>query len=328
MAPRPLVYVHGAGPQKSAPALKHDLDLLLFGRDMPTTRFAHYAEVRWPPTGAGRTAAPEPSSRARRARAVRASAQPNVGPKEAAAMIVAATLAPATPARQPPTTGSRPLTAGAPRRPSTARPLPPSSAEAAQAERFVEQLLRRADRIAVRSAGVPAARAFGPTFPDPIFRFVVGMFASDAVDYLYGPYAPAMRAPVRDALLAQPPPKVIVAHSLGTIILYDVLSEPSLSGISVDLLVTTGSPLGIGNVQDRLRDKAGRPNPVPASLKAWANFADRWDPVTLDPSLHDEFEPRDFARDAMVNNPAPNNHDWTGYLSVPMVQAEILAAVG
>ena len=35
-----------------------------------------------------------------------------------------------------------------------------------------------------------------------------------------------------------------------------------------------------------------------------------------------------FTPYTMVNNPAPNNHDWTGYLSVPMVQAEILAAVG
>ena len=49
MAPQQLVYVHGAGPQKAASDLKHDLDLLLFGKDMSTTRVAHYANVRWPP---------------------------------------------------------------------------------------------------------------------------------------------------------------------------------------------------------------------------------------------------------------------------------------
>ena len=149
------------------------------------------------------------------------------------------------------------------------------------------------------------------------------------IDYLYGPYKEAMRAPVRAALLKNPTPKVIVAHSLGTIILYDVLSEPALSGLAVNLLVTVGCPLGIGNVQERLRDSAGRPNPVPPQLAAWSNFADRWDPVALDATLHDEFSPpQNFANDAAVNNPARNNHDLTGYVSVASVNSSISGAVG
>ena len=112
-----------------------------------------------------------------------------------------------------------------------------------------------------------AGRALGVTFPDPIFRFVVGKLASDVLDYLYGSWTEAMRAPVRQALLRSPRPKVIVAHSLGTVILYDVLSEPVFAGFKVDLLVTVGSPLGIGNIQRRLRDGAGRPNPVPKPVR-------------------------------------------------------------
>jgi len=138
-----------------------------------------------------------------------------------------------------------------------------------------------------------------------------------------------MRAPVRQALLKNPTPNVIVAHSLGTIILYDVLSEAALAGLKVNLLVTVGSPLGIGNVQNRLRDRAGRPNPVPKTLTAWSNFADRFDPVALEATLRDEFEPpKNFAKDEEVNNPARNNHDLTGYLSIPLVRTAILAAVG
>jgi hypothetical protein len=137
-----------------------------------------------------------------------------------------------------------------------------------------------------------------------------------------------MREPVRRVLLQDPPPKVIVAHSLGTIILYDVLSEPALAGLKVDLLVTVGCPLGIGNVQDRLRDRAGRPNPVPKPLAAWSNFADRFDPVALEATLRDEFTPKDFAKDAEVNNPARNNHDLDGYLSVGLVHATITGAAG
>jgi len=314
VASLPLVYVHGAGPQQPAPAWKHEVDLLLFGRDMPSTRVAHYADVRWgKPPGGGPAIAPTSSNRARRVKAIRASKEPHVSARAAAASIVAATLASPAPGG-----------AGA-----GAAPAPPPPADLAEAQRLVEQLYRRADAVASKSSIAAPGTALGPSFPDPIFRFIVGKFASDVIDYLYGPYTEAMRAPVRQALLKNPTPKVIVAHSLGTIILYDVLSEPALAGLAVNVLVTVGCPLGIGNVQDRLRNQAGRPNPVPSQLTAWSNFADRWDPVALDPTLHDEFQPPpNFAKDTTVNNPARNNHDLTGYLSVAIVHSAVVDAAG
>jgi hypothetical protein len=310
----PLVYVHGAGPQAPAAAFKHEADMFVFGRDMPSTRVAHYAGVRWPPaTGGGPAAAPQRSNRARRVRAIRSTMEPQLSARAAAAAIVTATLVSPVPR-------GRLGAAAAP---------PPSPAEMAEARLLVERLYRHADRIATRSPVRRPGTALGPTFPDPIFRFVVGKFASDVVDYLYGPYTEAMRAPVRQALLKNPTPKVIVAHSLGTIILYDVLSEPAFAGLKVDLLVTVGCPLGIGNVQNRLRDRAGRPNPVPKSLTAWSNFADRFDPVALEATLRDEFDPpKNFARDEEVNNPARNNHDLTGYLPIGIVRSTIVDAAG
>ena len=313
MASLPLVYVHGAGPQPPAAEFKHQHDLLVFGKDMPSSRVAHYAGVRWsPPTGGGPAAAPDRSNRAKRTKAIRSTMAPEVPADVAAAAIVTATL-----------TSTGPKGRGA--APGAA---PPSAKDVAEAQRLVEELYREADRVARRSPIKPRGAALNITFPDPIFRFVVGKFASDVVDYLYGPYTEAMRAPVRQALLASPSPKVIVAHSLGTIITYDVLSEAALAGLKVDLLVTVGCPLGIGNVQNRLRDRAGKPHPVPKQLTAWSNFADRFDPVALEATLRDEFVPKTVVKDEDVNNPARNNHDLTGYLPIEIVRSAIVLAVG
>ena len=334
MAPQALVWVHGAGPQAPPAAFKHEADTIVFGRDTASTRLAYYADIRWPPpTGGGLAAAPGRANRSRRVRAIRSTMDPAQSPEDAAAAIVDATLiAPAR--RRPGDAAATAATAAAAAattavgRPAAASEPVPSRSDIRQATRLVEQLYREADRVAARSPSVaPRGTALGVSFPDPIFRFVVGKFASDVVDYLYGPYTEAMRAPVREALLETPAPRVIVAHSLGSIITYDVLAEPALDGLRVDLLVTLGSPLGIGNVQSRLRDGAGRPNPVPTQLSAWGNYADRFDPVALDATLHDEFRaPKDVVRDEAVNNQARNNHDLPGYLSIGVVRDAILAA--
>jgi hypothetical protein len=325
MAPQPLVWVHGAGPQAPPPAFKHEADTIVFGRDMASTRLAYYADVRWPsPTGGGLAAAHSRTNRARRVRAIRSTMDPAQSPEEAAASIVDATLTP--PPSPTPSTGRRADAAAS----QAAMQAAPSRADVRQATRLVEQLYREADRVAARSPSVTTrGAALGISFPDPIFRFVVGKFASDAVDYLYGPYTEAMRAPVRAALLKTPTPRVIVAHSLGSVIVYDVLCEPALAGLRLDLWVTLGSPLGIGNIQSKLRDGASRPNPVPTQLSAWDNFADRFDPVAIDATLRDEFRPpKDFAHDEAVNNRARNNHDMPGYLAIGVVRDAIVAAAG
>jgi len=332
--PLPLVYVHGAGPQLPMKDFKTEADGLIFGKAMASTRVGYYADVRWPqgPAGAtpvagrrtaasgGRPAAAGAAgaNRRRRTTAIRAAMAPELSADAAAARVVAATLqAPSVPRRG---------TAAGPAAGAGGASAPDIDAATA----LVEELFREADRIANRS---PRARRSGTalniTFPDPIFRFVVGKFASDVLDYLYGPFKAAMRDPVRKALLASPSPKVIVAHSLGTIITYDVLNEPDLAGLKVDILFTLGCPLGIGNVQRLLRDSAGKPNPVPPQIAAWSNYSDPFDPVALEHTLRDEFSPPpNFAHDEEVNNQARNNHDLTGYLRIPLIAQAIAAAVG
>jgi hypothetical protein len=320
LAAKPLVYVHGAGVQKRPKELKEECDRFVFGRVMPNTRLAHYADVRWPPAGAQGALAGSGAGavdRRSRDRTVRSATKPEKTARAAAAEIVAARLAPGT-------TGELTAAAAATRA-GRARPAT-VTADAAAAQELTEQLFKRADRVAARSAAPQELAAVG--FPDPIFRFIVGAFASDVVDYLFGGFAEAMRAPVRAALLTNPRPGIVIAHSLGTIITYDVLSEAAFANLDVPLLITLGCPLGIENVQKRLRNGKGRPNPIPPAARAWTNFGDRFDPVALERTLRDEFSPTTFVRDESVNSPARNNHDLTGYLSIPLVRSAIVAAVG
>ncbi len=318
MSSLPLVYIHGAGPQAPVTNFKREADRLIFGKDMPSTRVGYYANVRWPAvSGGGTVAAPARASRARRVKAIRSAMEPEITADAAADAIVAATLITPTPRRR----GAAAAAAAAPQ---------VSAADLAKAKSLVEQLYQEADRIANRSPR-PRSRgtALNITFPDPIFRFVVGKFASDVIDYLYGPFKAPMREPVKKALLATPAPRIVVAHSLGTIITYDVLTTtPELANLKLDLLFTLGCPLGIGNVQQLVRDRAGRPNPIPAQLTAWSNYSDPFDPVALEHTLTDEFAPKNFARDEEVNNQARNNHDLTGYLEIPLIARGIAAAAG
>ena len=320
MAAKPLVWVHGAGVQKRPKELKEECDRFVFGRVMPNTRVAHYSDVRWPPAGPqGAMAGPGAAAGDRRGRqrAVRSATKPEKSARAAAAEIVAARLAP----------GAKDDLQAAAAATRTGRARPATvTADAAEAQELTEQLFRRADRVAARSAAPQQLAGVG--FPDPIFRWVVGSFASDVLDYLFGGFAEAMRAPVRAALLTNPRPGIVVSHSLGTIITYDVLSEPAFANFDVPLLITLGSPLGIENVQKRLRNGQGRPNPTPRAAKAWTNIRDRFDPVAIEQTLRDEFSPTTFIRDESVNNPARNNHDLTGYLSIPLVRTAILTAVG
>ncbi len=77
--------------------------------------------------------------------------------------------------------------------------------------------------------------------------------------------------------------KVVIAHSLGTVVAYETLYRLDRP---LPLLVTLGSPLGMRTViHDRLRPQ---PPTVPPCVRAWVNIADRDDLVasTLDLAPH------------------------------------------
>lgn len=85
-------------------------------------------------------------------------------------------------------------------------------------------------------------------------------------------------------------PRVLLAHSLGSVVAYETLfAHPDLS---VEVLVTLGSPLGIpGVVFDRLEPRPDGRGARPANVRTWINISDRADPVAI-PSgrLGDRFD--------------------------------------
>jgi hypothetical protein len=103
-------------------------------------------------------------------------------------------------------------------------------------------------------------------------------------------------------------PKVVIAHSLGSVVTYETLwANPDLE---VDLLITLGSPLGMRNVIfERLM-----PAPVngwgerPRKVKRWVNIADKDDIVAIPPGLRGCFTGVD--QEALVNL------DWLDFHTV------------
>lgn len=104
-------------------------------------------------------------------------------------------------------------------------------------------------------------------------------------------------------------PIIVVAHSLGTVVAYDLLRQ--MQHKSVPLLVTLGSPLGLSIVK-----RALVPVSHPACVRKWFNARDVRDVVALYPLDASTFsvEPAIAGFDGVVNR-TPNAHGIAGYLS-------------
>ena len=111
--------------------------------------------------------------------------------------------------------------------------------------------------------------------------------------------------------------RVVVAHSLGSVVAYEALCD--LEGHGVRALVTLGSPLGIPLVFDRLRPAAGA-WPGSESM-VWTNLADKGDVVALYKDLRPRFGER--VRNAAVNN-GSHAHDATAYLTDQLTGRAVL----
>jgi hypothetical protein len=124
---------------------------------------------------------------------------------------------------------------------------------------------------------------------------------------------PEVRRAARDRVLAVigDDTRVVVAHSLGSVVAYEALC--ALPGHGVRALVTLGSPLGIGMVFDRLQPA---PDPIgvwPGGERlAWTNLVDDGDVVALVKDLRPRFGER--VRGVVVHN-GSHAHDASAYLT-------------
>jgi hypothetical protein len=84
---------------------------------------------------------------------------------------------------------------------------------------------------------------------------------------------------VREAL-DEGSPRILVGHSLGSIVAYEALCMVPDHGITT--LVTIGSPLGLRSIREALRSEAREVIPaLPPGLSTWVNIYDKNDPVAL-----------------------------------------------
>lgn len=121
---------------------------------------------------------------------------------------------------------------------------------------------------------------------------------------------------------------MIISHSMGSIVAYDVLRElgREFPRLIIDHFITIGSPLGLPHVLYKIEEE----NPLlrtPSIVKKWTNFADKRDPVAVDTHLSDDFDYNDSGvkvkDDLVYNDWGGINHKSYGYLRTPEVSDAI-----
>lgn len=122
---------------------------------------------------------------------------------------------------------------------------------------------------------------------------------------------------------------MVIAHSMGSIIAYDVLRDLGRPTLSVDVpyFVTIGCPLGLSLVQEHIEKFRWDENVRTPSVvsKKWVNFADPLDPVAVDTHLRGEYGENGRGvrvKDDLVSNDyavrgSSNHHKSYGYLRTP-----------
>jgi hypothetical protein len=120
------------------------------------------------------------------------------------------------------------------------------------------------------------------------------------------------RARVADAITAET--RVVVAHSLGSVVAYETLCDDTHNANwDVHALVTLGSPLGMqALVTDRLRPRPNGHRGVWPDVRSWTNIADSTDIVAAVRELRPVFG--DNVVDVLVQN-GSHVHDATRYLT-------------
>ncbi|MDM0053614.1 hypothetical protein [Variovorax sp. J22R115] len=122
---------------------------------------------------------------------------------------------------------------------------------------------------------------------------------------------------------------VLVTHSMGTMVAYDVLRNcPDCP--AVDTLFTLGSPLGVTEVQELLVAKGKDEVDFPPLLGRWINVYDPLDPVCgVDPKFNNyaPFEGR-AVEDVQEGNWGSWRHTITHYLAGTKFRALFAQAIG
>ncbi|MFD8099834.1 trypsin-like serine peptidase [Nocardia fluminea] len=146
---------------------------------------------------------------------------------------------------------------------------------------------------------------------------LIGAIFKDVAAYLDDE---RVRKGVLDTVLADVPSDgelILVSHSLGTVVAMDLLTQLPRE-LTVGLLVTAGSPLGMDGVYRRLL--TGGPS-RPERVGEWLNTWYAGDPIAIGCPLRQAWGPD--LRDLPVENPKERAHDIAEYLAHAAVAATI-----
>jgi hypothetical protein len=152
----------------------------------------------------------------------------------------------------------------------------------------------------------------------------IAVATRDVYQYLKNPgVRDVIEVGVRQAM-APGAPSIVVSHSLGTVVAYNLLRREGVAaGWQVPLFVTLGSPLGVKAIRSALA-----PIEHPACATHWFNAMDRRDVVALYPltSVHFGVTP-EIENKTDVDNHTANRHGISGYLDDAAVARQIHAAL-
>jgi len=150
-----------------------------------------------------------------------------------------------------------------------------------------------------------------------------------------------LRSELKNALIEEKAHTImLIGHSMGSIIAYDVLHGLSSGNqdVKVSHFVTIGSPLGLPHVKGKIiQEHKGKTPRTPAIVtKSWVNYADRKDPVALDVHLDDDYEANEkriAVKDDIILNDysikkKSNHHKSYGYLRTPELSEHVKDFLG
>jgi hypothetical protein len=124
---------------------------------------------------------------------------------------------------------------------------------------------------------------------------------------------------------------IVVSHSLGTVVAYNLLRQRGQArGWKVPLFVTLGSPLAVTEIRKTVKALAA-PTQCPTCAQGWFNAMDERDVVALYPLMSAQF-PLNPANPAIENktdvrNKTENRHGIAGYLDDKEVARKIYDAL-
>jgi len=158
----------------------------------------------------------------------------------------------------------------------------------------------------------PGGMAFAERFVNRSLRQVTRYFTDEGI---------REAAIGRVLALVGPETRVIVGHSLGSVVAYEAAHQLTAP---LQLMLTLGSPLGLrAIIHQRLRPQ---PPTVPPTVRRWVNITARDDLIAAESDLSTAFGNDSRLKSAVLVDNGAGPHDATHYLTKRVTGAAIIAA--